>query len=272
MARSNVKIEKIDPNVANELTQKARTTDDLWNLIGPKFLPGVRDIIKGTNLAEADIVNVLAEGIRKPTPKSDTLSHRLRFNWRQHWIEYCTLALMIIGLLLLVGNAIRPRNYLSVKTELPAFHIITDTDVELQRGWVKPYSFSSKEEASGRYLLQPAEAGTILLPGQMSAAPLSQAEQQELSQRKAFTVTVKSSNLSLTLTAPTRARVLFVPRNSDASKASSMSASAIDEAMILSINRQADFSTVVIAVKDWEMEKVSSLLGASDVFILKALT
>lgn len=248
--------------------QGIRTTGDLWEATGPKS-SGAKKLAQKVGLAEADLVDILAEAAREPEPESGDFGPRFKFWLGNYWPEALALGLVLILLGLLVGNAVRPRDTVVVEAAaaLPAFHIIRDSDVKVVKRYKTYGSFAAEPEVVGRYLLRQAAPEDILLSSHLGARA---ATPEELSGRALLSVPVRGGAISPTLSPPARVRLLFSPRERDdkAAAAPPLVETTVEDVLVLAVRREADASSVVVAVREGDdLAKATSLLGTSDVFL-----
>jgi hypothetical protein len=261
--------------------------EELWEKIGSKFSEGIKQLSKETGVSYEALIQILADGninsgaettgrrakskdwLLGRHPSSLTFSDewkKLRFRVRQYLPE--VLAAIIIGTLLalLVLHAFRPRDAVFVKSNLPAFHVITDQDVETGLAIVVPGAFASKEEVKGRYLLQQVTQGDRLYATQMSKLKLSD---KEVTGRQILTLPVKTGVVSQTLAPLDHVNLYFSPRQIDKNNAGEVF--SVEDVIVLAINRQGEASSLVVAIRA-DMSKVAALLGTYDLLISQPIT
>lgn len=278
------KYKQIDPGHLAKLdAQGIKTVDDLWEQVGHKK-DGVKKLAARVKLGEDDNAKVSeAEKVRlnedklitvlslseKPEPKSQTKGDRFVFWFSNYWRETAALVIAIVLLGLLVTNAVWPRGTVVVqaKEALPAYHVIGRDDVKVEKRFSVSGSFADTNDVIGRYLLKPAKPGAIILSEQLGAAL---PEGVTLGCRRVLTLPVRGGLISPTLASHDQVRLLFSPRGAGAQPAAA--GDRMVDALVLSVNRQGDASSVVVALKnDDDLNRADLLLGTSDVFIAQVL-
>ncbi|HEX8776370.1 MAG TPA: hypothetical protein VF735_22560 [Pyrinomonadaceae bacterium] len=269
------------------LQKQFHSVDDLWESIGPKFMAGITRLETQTGITKEQLLEVLAEGAQQE-PEAAPGEHWTKFKawlrgrrfvmagtwlWSKvpalaYWPEL--LALLILGVLaaLMLSHAAWKRDAVMVRTEtgLPAFHVINEDDLEVKQAINIPGSLTSKSSAVGHYLLQQLPKGARLYANQISKVQLSD---EDVADRHVLSVPVKAGAISPTLSPLDRVRLLFSPHlnNETNNNPDTLSnVTSIDDVIILSINRQGDSSSIVVALKA-DLAEVARLLSSSDMLV-----
>lgn len=243
-----------------------KTTGDLWFKVGPKS-DGVEKLAGDVGLTKDQLVEILVECAREQEARSGRWYSRFWLWLRFYWPEALGLAIALVLVSLLAYNAVQLQDTVVLgDKELPALHAIGAGDVKVAKRFKTYNSFRSERDVMGRYLLQPAKPGQILLSGQLAAAPASGAKPDA---RRLLSVPVKAGAIVSTLGPGSRARLLFSPRQRDAKAAApALGDTSLEDVVVLAVNRQGDASSVLVAVKDDdELAKAASLLASSEVFV-----
>lgn len=263
------KYKQIDrKHLANLKAHRIKTVEDLWMRVGHKS-GGLKNLAKNVGLTEDELVTVLA-ACAKPEPGGERKRDQFAFWFRNYWREAIVFLIAVVLLGLLVGNAVWRRDTVIVASNktLPVYHVITKSDVTLEKRFRVSGSFHAAEDVEGRYLLKPAFPGSVISSNQLGAAL---PEGMALRFRRVLSLPVKGALINQTLAPLDRVRLLFSPRGAGAQPATSDGRN-VDDAVVLAVSRQGDASSVVVALRnDDDLNKAEALLGTSDVFIAQIL-
>jgi hypothetical protein len=255
--------------VIDRLAAEYKETGDLWEAVGPNFLDGLGQLAKKTQTTPAIMVQILARGARKPQPRPESKSDKFSFWFRQHGLEALVLAIILAGISLLLTRALMRLDTVVLNSDLPAYHVIEEKDLIVEKRVRTPASFASKEDVIGRYLLQPAAQG-VLATNQVSAIKLQESDRAEMQQTQIIFLPVKAGAFNTTLTPPAHVRLLFSPRQ----RAEPLSAPlaienlSVDDAVVLAVNPQGDSASLTIGLRTpQDVAKLTSLMGVADVFV-----
>jgi hypothetical protein len=89
-----------------------------------------------------------------------------------------------------------------------------------------------------------------------------------------ISVPVKAGAISPTLSPPDRVRLLFSPRRNNETNNNpnaDLNVTTIDDVIVLSVNRQGDSSSIVVALKA-DIVEVAKLLSTSDVIVSQPMS
>jgi hypothetical protein len=188
---------------------------------------------------------------------------RLWSNWRKHWADVIVL---IVAPLLMLGLALRAQcinnrdtQFVIVKsTTIPAFEKLGDklemANVPYQKG-----AFTSIDQLRERYTIVNLSAGSTLREDQLLSAALS----SKMSSRRILSLSIKSGNYPAGMAVPSEAVMVFSPRNVQ----STQPTADYVEIVLLRLNKNAELTSALVAIKQDELDKVAKLLGAYDVFL-----
>lgn len=266
------------------LQEQFYCVDDLWESIGPKFMAGITRLETQTGITKEQLIEVLAEGLQQE-PELAPGKHWTKFKawqpirglilvgiwlWSKvprlaYWPELLALLILIVLASLLLSHAVWKRDTVIVKTEtgLPAFHVINEDDLEVKHAVNIPGSLTSKSSAVGHYLLQQLPKGARLYANQISKVQISD---EDVANRHVLSVPVKAGAISPTLSPLDRVRLHFYPHRNNETHNNPNAVTSINDVIILSVNRQGDSSSIVVALKA-DLTEVAKLLSTSDVLI-----
>jgi hypothetical protein len=273
------------------LQQQFACVDDLWESIGPKFVAGIARLETRTAITKELLIQILAEGASEPELATGAGWTKLkawspvrwlikaeRWLWSTipapaYWPELLALLILIVLAALLLNHAAWKRETVIVKTEtgLPAFHVLNEDDLEVKQEINIPGSLTSKSDAVGHYLLQQLPQGARLYGNQISTVKLSD---EDSANRHVLSVPVKAGAISPTLSPPDRVCLLFSPRRNNETNnipAAPLNVTGIDDVIILSVSRQGDSSSIVVALRA-DLAEVAKLLSTSDVMVSQPLS
>lgn len=272
------------------LQKQFQTVDDLWESIGPKFSVGITRLGTETGITKEQLIEVLAEGAQEPETAPGEYWTRFKA-WRPvrsfallwmslwskvpapaFWPELVALLILCVLVGLLLAHAVWKIDTVMVKTEtgLPAFHVIKEDDLEVKQAINIPGSLTSKSSAVGHYLLQQLPKGARLYDKQISKAKLSD---EDSANRHVLSVPVKAGAIIPTLSPLDRVRLLFSPRHTNEANDNAgavPNVTSIDDVIVLSVNRQGDSSSIVVALRA-DLAEVAKLLSTSDVLVAQPM-
>jgi hypothetical protein len=269
------------------------TVEDLWVEIGNDFFPGLAELARKCNLSPDQLIQVLGDGARPRQAASKERPDIFRFWLSEHWAEIFAALIAAVLLVILVVGAFIPRPTILVNANagLPAFHVISESDVVVGRTVRRTDSFSDKSDVVGRYTLKNISPGTVLVGSQLSKSRLSRTEVES---RTVLSVPLRSGSLLLPLEPGTHVRLLLSPRKSaqgdgrcevnvlcgckrcdstkncaqilEPSKAG-LDEVSVDDAIVLDIKREVEMLSIVVAIRDSDLAKLTLLLAASEVTV-----
>jgi hypothetical protein len=238
--------------------------DDLWESIGTKFANGISSLSTQTSVDKELLIQILAEGAYEPELVPDENRAKLK----SYWPELLGAIILTLLAALLLSHAALRVDTVMVKTQLPAFHVIKEEDLEVKQTINIPGSLTSPSSVVGHYLLQQVPKGARLYANQISKVSV-----EDAAERQVLSVPIKAGGISPTLSPPDRVRLLFSPRRNETNNNTNAAANvtSIDDVIVLSINRQGDSSSIVVALKGDPVE-VSKLLSTSEVIIAQPMS
>ena len=239
-----------DGSLIAELRKKnVRTTEDLWEQIGPKFKSGLTTFAGASNIPQESLISILIAGCSPPTAKSSKKADRFKFWVATYWKEPMGALMLVAVLFVLVLNALTKQEIVVVRNDfrLWAPQVITASQLTTERKFKTNGTFAKPENVAGRLLVVPATPGSILLESQLGPAGLD-----GLSERYLVTLPIKAIALGKTIVPGSRVRLVFSSRTSDpkTDPAAQLPAASIDDVIILAINRQGDSSSIEVAIKN----------------------
>lgn len=274
------------------LQKRFYCVDDLWESIGPKFMAGITRLETQTGVTKEQLIEVLAEGAQQ-APELAPGEHWTKFKawspirwfilkgmrlWSKvptlaYWPELLAVLILIVLASLLLSHAVLKRDTVMVKTEtgLPAFHVINEDDLEIKQAINIPGSLTSKSSVVGHYLLQQLPKGARLYSSQISNVQISNGD---AANRQVLSVPIKAGAISPTLSPLDRVCLHFSPRRDNetgSNPTADLNVFSIDDVIILSVNRQGDSSSIVVALKA-DLVEVAKLLSTSDVIVSQPMS
>lgn len=244
-----VEIKGISLNETQRLSQHGITTlDDLWSRIGSSFNEGLEQVAADTGVGrESLFALVVADSLR---------SVRKRAFPQTIWY-YPELILIIPRWCWLRFKTF----WLSWKIAWPDLLLIAFTAALISMGFNTWRRF---EEYRGRYVMTPLPLGSTSRADQLITVDLA----NKLKGRQVISLPIKSGTLVPNLTPPTDVWLLLTTRQTGDKGSSS---EIIKNVLLLSVERQGEASSITVAVEAGELEKLKSLLGIADVFVLRPL-
>lgn len=272
-----------EPADAEKLEQKEITTiADLWRCVGVDFDAGI-DVVAKKAIVDPELVYALliadCLGDSRHTVEAPPLSprkfpkriwiaiKRLWYARERHWLE----ALLVVATLLLVALAIRTgyvrpkiveQVVVSPSTRLVPFEGIRAKDVVLKNQPAEKGTFISVEKIVGRFPLTMLPPGTTLREEQLVPDDLT----ATFRDRRTIAIPVNPRTLSPTLAPPTEVWLLLSARVTGEKAPPPV---LLKDVILLSINRESDAGSIVVAVTDDGLKELVPVLGASEVFLLQ---
>jgi hypothetical protein len=266
------KMSGVEAQLVNKLSARnVASVEELWLSIGPKFEKGIASF-SGQDFKREQVVGILILGACAPVPKSTGKWHRFSFWLMNHGLELVALIIILILFSLLLLKVSRKQDTVVVTTssELPVFHVVLPGEAGPKKLFKVPGSFANKGDVEGRYLLQGVSPGTILLENQLGPSEL----RGQLDGRSVLTIPIRAGAISSMIAPASHVCLLFSPHSRDPKSAAtplptpSIHDLSIDAAIVLTINRQGDASSITVAVRNNEdLIKTINLSSTSDVLI-----
>ena len=190
--------------------------------------------------------------------------------WRNRRFHYSDALVLVLVLLLVAGAAtffvriarMPVANYLVIKqgVNLPAFHQLTDADLETARAPGHLGSFTNVADVRGRYTLAPLTSGARLDSSRLVSSDLS----ARLAGRKILSAPLKQTPESIALVPPSEALMILAPRATDLRSASF-------EVIVLRIDEGKQQRSVTLALTDDEYQIAAPLLASHDVILARRI-
>lgn len=254
----------------DKLAAKYKTVEDLWEQIGSDFSKGLAQLALETQTQPSELIQILARAAREPKPKSERKPDRFRFWFGHHALEALAF-LIILGILTgLLVRDLQRYDTVIVNSDLPAFHVIEEKDLIVDKKMKSQGSFNSKDEVIGRYLVKEVGKDEVLSADHVSKSKLEVDDREKVSNSQILFLSVKAGAFRPSLTPPARVRLLFSPRKRDEPPGAPLVAEniTIDDAIVLAVKEQTDSAIFTISFKTpQDAVKAASLLGTSDVFV-----
>lgn len=240
------------------------TVDDLWRHLGVDFEDRLRDIAFGSGMDSEELWSVLVDDAVEQA-KSRGVSGWARIV-SANGLELVLAAILVVIVAVAAHQAVRVQisTVTTVTKSLPAYHLITEEDVEEISKPSLPGLVVSKKEALGRYTLRPVSLGSAL-------------NRTEISQMK-LDPSVMNSRQILALTAWVGAiepvsggkiSLLFSGIWAKETQATDIPASLIvQDVLLLASEPKGSEATIVVALKQADLKQLGPFLGGAKIHLL----
>jgi hypothetical protein len=260
------------------------TLDDLWRCVGVNFDEGVSKVATRAGVATELLYSLLiassfgeirwaVEGQPFSLRRAPKLIwiHVSRF-WRtrgRRWVE----TILAVATLLLVGLAIRSgyarremadQVVVASASSLSPFELVSEKNVVVQHTPKEQKSFTAVNDVVGRYSLRNLATGTTLKDEHLLAKNLS----ADLARRQVLSIPVNRKTLNLGLNPPGYVWLMLSPRTPTEKSPQPV---LLKDVLLLSVNLQAETSSIEVALREDGLNAIRFLLGASEVFVLKPI-
>lgn len=183
--------------------------------------------------------------------------------FKNHWPDFLVIALLALFVAIAVLQQFRyaPVDQLIVNAPggLPAFHVLTDSDLVVRKLPPRAGAIAQPPSARGRFLLQYVPQGAALRDAQLSRTRQWDVRLKGLSVLQ-LPVRIGPADPSR----ETNVTLIASPRNGAAP-----AAAIIKDVPLLSIRRTNTLAWATVALSTDQLEALKPLLGASDIFIAR---
>jgi hypothetical protein len=255
------KIAGIDPKTVIAFRrQKIHTLEDLWVEMGPDWYQkgadyeaGLANVAQKTGLDRQKIQEVLARGAHDPTV-------------RPHASEIALLAglLVLLGLLAwrwIASVVSMPSPVLVAGQNLPAFHVLVESDLASAAKGAQAGSFTQPAQVSGRYLLRPLAMGEVITEDLVSSKRL---DPSALAGQYVLTIPIPAGGLDSSLEPGDPAWLILSPRDLP----ESVTAGAVEApALLLKLEKSGDLTLATLAIPIDRHAAIVNALGLSQVIL-----
>lgn len=229
--------------------QKIHTLEDLWREMGSDYAAGLARLAQKTGLEPGKIQQVLALGAHPPEAKPG-------FN------EIALLAAALLLLALLAWRWVSPLlsappQVLVAGQDLPAYHVLAETDLARAAQKAPPGSFTQPTQVAGRYLLRPLRAGEALTKEVLSEKTLDPAA---LSGQDVLTIPLPAEALDASLKPGDPAWLVLSPREPPAG---GMATAVEAPALLLKIEKSGEITLATVAIPKERHAAIVNALGGS---------